>query len=310
MATAKFIRTETLDTKGGQQVDLYLAENAISVRDALDATGLPALGSGLPGNPLWSVQGYGVECLGDIDLAHPTAPIQTWNYLIRVNYETFHGTLGPPEPPPVAVYHWSMGVMSQHINIDLDGNSLGQKIMRDPGGVGIPDPDNPKRLWENPQGDLGTDVFVPTLELEIEMPAGTNWVPDYVASLLGYCNQDTMYFRGCPAVNQGYVLFAGANCEQTALGNNKINYRFTLGRMPKPAGPTGFIKWKNNGVNYPWADIPMAYGLEAQPYARLQNGIWEIQPKPLNCYVFRAYPLAPLMPLLANASPGRQIGDL
>ena len=312
-AEAKYVRNEVFDWPTGSIVDHYVVTNVANGFEAIGAVvaldpSHNGLGKPYNGHNEYTVQRYAPEVIGDIEkLGGDT----TWHYSVRVIYETFHGTL--VEPPAVAVYHWSIGTMSQHIACDLDGMVIGAKyIQTATGGVFKIDKEGRQsatgRPLQNPEGLVGAEVFVPTIELEIEMPLGTNWVPDYVATLVGRCNSDTMYFRGCPPVNPGYVLFTGAACEYSPTEKPKINYRFTLAAAERPTGvPIRF----GNGADYTGPDIPICYGLETQPYAVADaNGFPVIQDRPRVCYIFKAYALKPLSPLLANISPGRIGNDI
>ena len=137
---------------------------------------------------------------------------------------------------------------------------------------------------------MGVEVEVPTVTIEIEMPAGTVWNPGLVMSLDGTCNSSAFsikYQQNPPlsfTLPVETCLFKGGECEQSATDKSRITYHFVAGQI---STPPGVVEEHWNAYNI-WTrpTIPMRYCVVPRKQ-KLADGTVKI----IRLEVSHAYPL-------------------
>lgn len=220
--------------------EYYIVTDAIDPHDAGSADGLPEKGDSLPGYPLLTVRRLRIRPIDDQAISNA--------YEATVEYRV--GGSGFEITNPVVT--WDFGVATQHIETDLNGHMIGATYLWD---------SNKVVRTGNP---IGTDVYIPTMELHIDLPASfsTYIDPVTVGSLMGKVNA-APYNVGGVIFPDGYLLFNGAQVTWQADGTTTQSYSFTYGARELPASPnaywntdlTGGQIWQYDG----YRPVPIAF---------------------------------------------------
>ena len=151
--------------------------------------------------------------------------------------------------------------MTQHVDVDLDGNPIGQhsfEVWREYDASKIP--------LEDRDAQFGVDILTPTVELEIQMPPGSfqNYLPPAeLAQLAGTVNTGNFIVGARPhakpaIIPEGYCLYHGCQLDPVLIEANKFAWihRFSIGSMLLPGGISAMM---HDGTPWTKLDLPIRY---------------------------------------------------
>lgn len=167
---------------------------------------------------------------------------------------------------------WSGGLITEHVQHDLDGKVIGSRWYYNQNGTSRLTPTVVGSAPVlDPDAEIGASVSIPATIIDVEMPVAptTYFDPVLLSSLLGSVNQSTLTIEG-KVIPPGYLYFEGYNSERLGIQywERLVRYRFAIGFREKP---TGIPIFNQDGSPFTENVITLRYGIYPRFYPVQEN---------------------------------------
>ena len=278
-------RRMVTDERGRFVFETHTVHNATSSIEAQSDPNVPRYGNAFPQDNTLAVQN--IETL-EVDRSRGT-----WE--ISIQYSPPSGNI-PAQSTQVT--EWNFGATTEHIDISFDGELIGSRTFWNES--------QPSAPWlgiRDEDATIGTDVIVPSLEIDVTMPIPSQWNPFLVKGLIGRCNSVNFIADGITFAAET-VLFSGAQARRVvvapAVVAHEIHYKFIIAEKTLPTGlPLPALDSSTGGA---WSSpaIPISRGYYSQFQCRDRQGNFALTQEdvasrePMRIVVYKAYATADL----------------
>ncbi len=265
-AAVLIAQREGENERGAFAFERYAVTNALSPADAFSAIGIPDIGDAYPANTSIRVTQREAELNEAADRVNSSGDPARF-YYIEVEYGTGSGSITTlPTPPLTPFVTWDFGVETDRQELDIGtGRTIGQtRLMQ------LVNNDVSWVPADSFSLEIGADIVVPTIGIQVVKPLGTNVSDLDLAAFLsavGTCNESTVSVDGY-TIPAETMLYLGPQFQDAQGGGKYVVHRHQIGRktgLQSLGVPivSGFQGDPDNGANVAWLrdDLPIRYAL-------------------------------------------------